>query len=535
MSLDALYRIADLVAHSREPEEIYGPAVNAMIAATGSDRAALLLFDDAGVMRFRASRSLTEGYRKAVEGHSPWTADSKDPAPLLVADVAAETSLGALQDTILAEGIRSLGFLPLGRPGRLLGKFMVYYDQPHAFTETELKVAAMVCHYVAFALDRAQDEADIQDLLDRERVARHQAESLNRAKDDFLAVLSHELRNPLSVIIHAVSVLDHTSPREPVAAKAQDVIRRQTAHLARLLDDLLDAAKIGRGHLELKLEVTNLRSAVAAAVEKLAHRFVEQHQALQVSVPDYLVNVAGDPTRLQQVIANLLDNASKYTPESSSIWLTLDVEADDAVIRVRDNGPGISISQQQSIFDPFIQGRAPRTSGGLGIGLSLVKRIVELHKGTVDVQSGHAGAEFTVRLPLTAETPPTPPDLANITVLRQRVVLIEDNDDSREALVTAFRLLGHEIQAASTGQVGIELVLRGQPRHVLVDIGLPDIDGYEVARRLRQRLGNRVRLIALTGFGQQTDRQRSAEAGFDAHIVKPVDPAEILRILTGSV
>src|SRR6185436_8793128 len=177
---------------------------------------------------------------------------------------------GALQDTILAEGIRSLGFLPLGRPGRLLGKFMVYYDQPHAFTETELKVAAMVCHYVAFALDRAQD--------------------------DFLAVLSHELRNPLSAIIHAVSVLDHTSPREPVAAKAQDVIRRQTAHLARLLDDLLDAAKIGRGHLELKLEVTDLRSAVAAAVEKLAHRFVEQHQALQVSVPDYVVSVAGDPT-----------------------------------------------------------------------------------------------------------------------------------------------------------------------------------------------------------------------------------------------
>ena len=158
-----------------------------LIAATGSDRAAILLFDNAGVMRFKASHSLSEGYRKAVEGHSPWTADSKDPAPILVADVAADTSLGALQDTILAEGIRSLGFIPLGRPGRLLGKFMVYYDQPHDFTETELKVAAMVCHYVAFGLDRAQDETDIQDLFDRERVARHQAEALNRAKDDFLA------------------------------------------------------------------------------------------------------------------------------------------------------------------------------------------------------------------------------------------------------------------------------------------------------------------------------------------------------------
>ena len=202
---------------------------------------------------------------------------------------------------------------------------------------------------------------------------------------------------------------------EPVATKAQDVIRRQAAHLARLLDDLLDAAKIGRGHLELRLEVTDLRSAVAAAVEKLAHRFVEQHQALQVSVPDHVVSVAGDPSRLQQVIANLLDNASKYTPESSSIWLTLDVEANHAVIRVRDNRPGIPINQQQSIFEPFTQGGAPRTTGGLGIGLSLVKLIVELHKGTVDVQSANAGTEFTVRLPLTSETPPTAPDLAKIT------------------------------------------------------------------------------------------------------------------------
>jgi signal transduction histidine kinase len=534
MSLDALYRIADLVAHTREPEEMYGPAVDAMIAATGSDRAALLLFDGAGVMRFKASRFLSEGYRKAVEGHSPWTADSKDPAPILVADVAAEASLGPLRNTILAEGIRSLGFIPMGRPGRLLGKFMVYYNEPHEFSETELQVAAMVCHYVAFGLDRAKDEADIQDLLDRERVARHQAEALNRAKDDFLAVLSHELRNPLGAIINAVSVLDRASRREPFATKAQDVIRRQTAHLARLLDDLLDAAKIGRGHLELRLEVTDLRSPAAAAVEKLSYQFAEKHQALQVSVPDHAVSVEGDPNRLQQVIANLLDNASKYTPEAGSIWLRLDVEANHAVIRVRDNGPGIPVSQHRFIFDPFTQGGAPRTPGaGLGIGLGLVKRIVELHTGTVDVQSGNAGTEFTVRLPLTVETPPTAPDLASVTVRRQRVVLIEDNDDGREALVTALGLLGHEIQAARTGQAGIELVLRGQPRHVLVDIGLPDIDGYEVARRLRFRLGNRVTLVALTGFGQQTDRQRSAEAGFDAHLVKPVDPAELLRLLAG--
>jgi signal transduction histidine kinase len=534
MSLDALYRVADLVAHVREPEEMYEPAVDAMIAATGADRASLLLFDAAGAMRFKASRGLSERYRKAVDGHSPWTSDSKDPSPIVVPDVAADDTLGPLRDTILAEGIRSLGFIPLGRPGRLLGKFMVYYDQPHDYTESELKIAAMVCHYVAFGLDRARDEEDIQNLLDRERAARHQAEALNRAKDEFLAVLSHELRNPLSAIVNAVSVLDTARPTEPVAITAQNVIRRQTGHLARLLDDLLDSARIGRGHLDLRLDVTDLRAPAQAAAEKLAHRFAEKHQSLEVSVSDRPVHVKGDPNRLEQVVANLLDNASKYTPESGSIWLGVAAEGDRGVVRVRDNGPGIPAPRHRSIFEPFTQGGAAGSSRGLGIGLSLVKRIVELHEGTVGVHSGGGGSEFVVSLPLTDERAPETPDPAIVKVRRQRVVLIEDNDDGRDALVTALRLLGHDVQGAGTGQAGIDLVLRSQPDHVLVDVGLPDIDGYEVARRLRLRLGNRVKLVALTGYGQPTDRRRSADAGFDAHLVKPVDPATLLRWLAGS-
>jgi len=535
MTLNALYRIADLVAHVREPEEIFEPAVDAMIAATGADRASLLLFDAGGVMRFKAWRLLSESYRRAVDGHSPWTSDSKDPAPLLIPDVAQDASLGQLRDTVLGEGIRSLGFIPVGRPGRLLGKFMVYFNQPHDYTETELKVAAMVCHYVAFGLDRVTAEAEIQDLLDREREARHQAEALNRAKDDFLAILSHELRNPLSAIVNAVSVLDHAGRQEPFATSAQSVIRRQTTHLARLLDDLLDAAKIGRGHLDVRLDATDLRAPSAAAVEKLSHRFSEKLQTLHVAVPDHAVYVRGDFNRLEQVVANLLDNASKYTPESGSIWLDVGVAGSHAVIRVRDNGMGIPPERRQSIFDPFTQGVAStsRARAGLGIGLSLVKRIVELHHGTVDVQGGEAGAEFIVRLPLTTERPPVEPAPTTETVLSRRVVVIEDNDDGREALVTALALMGHEVQAASTGAAGVELALRSQPTHVLVDIGLPDIDGYEVARGLRLRLGHRVRLIAVTGYGQPTDRQQAADAGFDAHLVKPIDPRVLLRALAG--
>ncbi len=536
MSLDALYRIADLVAHVREPEEIYEPAVDAMIAATGADRASLLLFDQAGVMRFVAWRGLSDGYRAAVDGHSPWAAETRDLAPILVPDVAADAALGPLREIILAEGIRSLGFIPLGRPGRLLGKFMVYYEAPHEYSELEMKVAAMVCHYVAFGIDRVQAELEIKELLDRERTARHEAERLNRAKDDFLAILSHELRNPLSAIVNAVGVLDQVNGRQPMAVKAQGVIRRQTTHLARLLDDLLDAAKIGRGHLEVRLETIDLRAAANAAVEKLSHRFRDKGQEFQLSLPERPVPVRGDANRLQQVLANLLDNASKYSPAGGRIALTLDVDGEQAVLRVRDDGIGIPADRRRTIFEPFTQGHPRHSGGGLGVGLSLVKRIGDLHGGTIEVGDAPdgPGSEFTVRLRLTAEPLSAATIPAASLPAGRRLVLIEDNDDGREALAMALRTAGHHVEVAASGEAGIELALRGRPDYVLVDIGLPDLDGYAVAQALRPRLGHKVKLVALTGYGQQQDRRQSAAAGFDLHLVKPVAPGDVLRILAGT-
>ncbi|HZP36916.1 MAG TPA: ATP-binding protein [Methylomirabilota bacterium] len=536
MSLESLYRIADLVAHVRDPEEIYEPAVDAMIAATGANRASLLLFDQAGVMRFKAWRNLSDRHRAAVDGHSPWTPDARDPAPVLVPDAAADASPGALREAILAEGIRSLGFFPLGRPGRLLGTFMVYYDAPHDFSPLELQIAAMVCHYVAFGLDRVRAEIEITELLDRERAARHDAEMLNRAKDDFLAILSHELRNPLNAIVNAVGVLDQVDGRQPMAVKAQNLIRRQTTHLARLLDDLLDAARIGRGHLEVRLETMDLRAAVGAAVEKLAHRYREKRQHLDVALPQHPVPVRGDANRLQQVVANLLDNASKYSPESSRIGLALEVDAEHAVLRVRDTGIGIPADRRHTIFEPFTQGHPRHSSGGLGIGLSLVKRIVDLHGGAIQVDDGPDGhgSEFTLRLRLTTEPLPAAAGATGPALGRRRLVLIEDNDDGREALAMALRAAGHHVEAAASGQAGIELALRGHPDYVLIDIGLPDVDGYVVAQALRPRLDRAVKLVALTGYGQMQDREQSAAAGFDLHLVKPVAPIDVLRILAGT-
>jgi len=533
MTLHALYRIADLVAHVRQPADIYEPAVDTMIAATRADRASILVFDDAGVMRFKAWRSLSEGYRRAVDGHSPWTPDTKNPTPIWIPDVSADRSLGPLRETILAEGIHALGFIPLGYHGRLLGKFMVYYDTPHDFSDLDLKVAEMVAHYVGFGLDRVRAKAAIAELGQRERAARREAESANHAKDDFLAMLSHELRNPLNALVNAVDVLEQTGSRDPVPAKARAVLRRQTAHLARLLDDLLDAAKVGRGHLEIRPELTDLSTIARQAVDHLSHRFDAKGQTLRVSVPDRPVVVKGDPARLEQVIGNLLDNASKYTPERGSIWLGLDVDSDAATLRVTDTGEGIPADRLHSIFDPFTQlnPTIARSAGGLGVGLSLVKRIVEMHRGSVEARSEGRGAQFIVRLPIVAELPPPPAEAGTSAPRPRRIVLIEDNDDGREAVTMALRALGLEVQAANTGQSGIELALRGRPDLVLIDIGLPDLDGYEVARVLRLRLGARVRLIALTGYGQQADRRRSEAAGFDTHLVKPVAPRDLFRLL----
>jgi signal transduction histidine kinase len=533
MTLHALYRIADLVAHVRHPADIYEPAVDAMIAATQADRASILVFDETGVMRFKAWRSLSEDYRKAVDGHSPWTADTKHPVPIWVPDVSTDPSLGPLRETILAEGIHALGFIPLGHHGRLLGKFMVYYDKPHDFSDLDFKVAEMVAHYVGFGLDRVRAETAIEELLARERTARREAESANHAKDDFLAILSHELRNPLNAIVSAVDVLDQAGSPDSIPAKARTVIRRQTAHLARLLDDLLDAAKVGRGHLEIRPELTDLRLVTREAVEHLSHRFSAKNQTLRMSLPDESVIVKGDPARLEQVVGNLLDNASKYTPDAGSIWVTLEVDPDEAILRVRDTGEGIPADRLHSIFDPFTQinPTLARSAGGLGVGLSLVKRIVEMHGGTVEAHSDGGGAELTIRLPVIAQHPSIPTERDAPVPIRQRIVLIEDNDDGREAVSMALRAMGHDVQATNSGQAGIELALRGRPDVVLIDIGLPDLDGYEVARVLRLQLGERVKLVALTGYGQLADRERSTDAGFNAHLVKPVAPRDIFRLL----
>ncbi len=542
-TMEILYRLADITGRAQGQRHVCEAALEAILAVAGASRASVLVFDASGIMRFMAWRGLSAAYRAAVNGHSPWSPDARDPSPILIGDVLTDPAVSALRDTITGEGIRALAFIPLVYQGRLLGKFMVYYDAPHAFSPDEVRLATTIAHHVAFGLARAQAEAAFEELLGRERAARQEAdaaradaERANQVKDEFLAMLAHELRNPLSVIVNAIAVIDASAALSGEPARAGAVVRRQTDHLTRLLDDLLDIARITSGRIELERERIDLREVVELALGAQQHGIDSKRQRLTAILPDRPLAVVGDSVRLQQVLGNLVNNASKYTHAGGAIRVTLAAEDGDAVLHVQDDGVGIPSEKLGSIFDLFSQANPSiaRTEGGLGIGLTLVKRVVELHGGVVRAHSDGPtrGAEFVVRLPLDETAggaqagPPAP-----VSVRPRRILVIEDHDDGREMLSTTLGLYGHDVFEAATGEAGIELAMRHGPDVILIDIGLPDLDGYQVGQRLRQKLGASVYLVALTGYGQPKDRALSQQAGFDAHLVKPVDPPTLAAIL----
>jgi PAS domain S-box-containing protein len=384
--------------------------------------------------------------------------------------------------------------------------------------------------------DRKLYERERETLLANERRARAEAQEANRSKDEFLAVLAHELRNPVGVIVNALAVLDESKELEPQFTRARSLMRRQTVHLARLLDDLLDVARIGRGHIDLERDFVDLRVILEQATESERHRIESKHQQLTLALGDNPAIILGDQLRLHQVVGNLLNNASKYTAPGGSIAISLTAEPENAIVSILDNGAGIPPDQLNAIFELFTQvsPTLAHTEGGLGIGLTLVKRLVEMHGGQVEARSRGLGqgSEFVVRLPLAqgAVQPSVRPS-ASKQLPACRVLVIEDNRDGREMLGLLLRMSGYEVLEAASGQEGIRLAQQYSPAIGLVDIGLPDIDGYEIARRLRQMVGSAIRLVAVSGYGQPQDRARSQQAGFDAHIVKPIDLSKLAEAL----
>jgi signal transduction histidine kinase/ActR/RegA family two-component response regulator len=377
------------------------------------------------------------------------------------------------------------------------------------------------------------ERGEVRYIMHRVEDVTDEMRSTNRAKDDFLAMLGHELRNPLAAIASATEILKRTGATTGTAGQSRAVIERQVRHLKRLVDDLVDAARVQGGKVTLNRRPVDLAEAVRQAVSTLQGTGESTEHVVQVDAEPVGVNV--DPTRLEQILVNLLTNAVKFTPVGRAIRVHVRAEADTAVLVVEDEGIGISDEIAPRIFDLFFQGErtAARSEGGLGIGLTLVKTLTELHGGTVEARSAGRGlgAMFTVRLPKVPIPSSATRRAARTPAMRRRVLVIEDNDDARDMLKTFLILEGHDVLEATNGADGVKILMSERPDVAFIDIGLPVMDGYEVARTARRQADHATLLVALTGYGQAEDRQRSYDAGFDDFVVKPVDPARLTQIL----
>ena len=426
-------------------------------------------------------------------------------------------------------GIRSYASTPLVAGERLLGTLSFASRTRDVFEPDDIEFLQTMSHYVTSAYERLR-------LIEQLRYQ-------DRLKDEFLATLAHELRNPLAPIRTGVQLVRMAGHNPALIEKTSPMMERQVDHMVRLVDDLLDVSRISRNKLELRKEQVELSAVIQSALETSRPLIEAASHELTVSVPSDPILLDADAVRLAQAFSNLLNNAAKYTPGGGHILLTADTEDGEVVVRVRDNGVGIPADKLPRIFEMFVQvdSSIGQSHGGLGIGLSLASRLVQMHGGTISAHSDGVdkGSEFVVRLPAAMVSRPSANGQTGtpeaVRAISRRILVVDDNRDSAEALATMLKLLGHDVATAHDGLAAVEGVRTFQPDVALLDIGMPNISGYEAARLIRQQPGGAdVFLVALTGWGHDSDKRRSQEAGFDAHLVKPADLAAIEKLLHAS-
>jgi PAS domain S-box-containing protein len=424
-------------------------------------------------------------------------------------------------------GIRAYACNPLIAEGRLLGTLSFASRSKDEFEPDEIEFLQTICRYVTAAYERVRLIRQLRDTDQR--------------KDEFLATLAHELRNPLAPIRNALEIMRVTGvDAATVQQAARMMIERQLSQMVRLIDDLLDVSRITRGRLGMRKERVDLRSLVRSAVDTSRPLIDASSHELEIALPDEDVYLDADPVRLAQVFSNLLNNAARYTDRGGRISLTASTEANEVVVVVRDTGMGIPPAALRTIFDMFTQVDQTLThsQGGLGIGLTLVKRLVELHDGRVTAHSEGLGkgATFVVRLPLAApveaQEPVVARDGARVHTITRRVLVADDNRDAAESMGMLLRLMGNEVRTVHDGMEAVEEAETFHPDVILLDIGMPRLNGYDAARRIRgQRWSEGTMLVALTGWGQEEDKRLATEAGFDKHFTKPVNPADLERLI----
>jgi PAS domain S-box-containing protein len=644
------------ISRSRTAEHIYAAALEALESGLGVTRASILLFDPDGVMRFKAWRGLSDRYRAAVEGHTPWTPDTRDAEPIVVPNVRHDPSLQPFLATIEAEGIAAMGFIPLVSLGGVIGKFMLYFDEPHDLSLDDLQLAGVVAAQVAFAVERTRAEESARrheerlrfaldaasmgtwdwDLAsgmvewsdglerlhglpagsfdgtfgsyereihpdDRERVllasrkaieqgapyeveyrmvapdgtvrwvegkgrveydgtrpvrmsgvcmlvTRRKeaelaklasAEDANRLKDEFLATLSHELRTPLNAILGWVQVLkaDGLSPER--VQHAFEIIGRNARLQARLIEDILDVSRIISGKLEIERAPVHAAHLLDTVIGGVLPAAEAKHIRVSRRIADDLPPAEGDPRRLQQVFGNVLSNAIKFTPEGGAIEVSCQsAGGDSTLIEITDSGAGIAPEFLPFVFDRFRQGdsRATRKHGGLGLGLAIARHLIEAHGGSITAHSAGPGQGTRISIHLPNASGPVfdarlrglqsrPPELR---LDGTTIVVVDDQSDSAEVLValltrTGARVLeyGHAAEALQSFSVlPVDLLI--------ADIAMPDMDGYELITRVRDR-HPRVPAVAVSAYARPQDRKRAFDAGYDGYCAKPVDTGELLR------
>jgi signal transduction histidine kinase/CheY-like chemotaxis protein len=429
-------------------------------------------------------------------------------------------------------GLTSMMAVPLIASERKLGTLTFCYSAASGrrYAQRELRLAEELARRTAMVVENAK--------------LYHALQEADRRKDEFLAMLSHELRNPLAPILNAVQLLQLQKGENSVQRAARAIIERQVGQLTYLVDDLMDVSRAITGRIQLRQEQVTLSGIVERAVETARPLIDQRRHDLTVSLPPDPICLYADASRLEQVVTNLLTNAAKYTNNGGRIWLSVQQEGDQAVLRVRDAGLGITPAFLPHVFGLFTQAErsSDRSQGGLGIGLALVKRLVEMHGGTIGVSSTLGqGSEFVVRLPLWKEeggrmkdeSNPGPSGSAFIPHPSSlKVLVVDDNVDAATVLEMLLGKSGHRVWKAHTGPAALAAALDYRPDVILLDIGLPELDGFEVAKRIRQQPAlHDIVLVAMTGYGGETDRQRSQEAGFDHHLAKPADFGKVQQIL----
>ena len=534
---ERLQRLTGELSRAIGAEDAARVVIHEMRDLAGVDAGGVMLFDETGT---KIERFFIEGDPEGAQrAKATLTIDSRAP----ICDAARTGELvwvvGAdeiqrryphLVEQRMMVDAKTWGGLPITFEGRTLGAIGFRGSHERDLTDEERGLLLALGRQCGQAMERAR-------LHDATLAARADAERANRAKDDFLAMLGHELRNPLSPILSAIQLMRIRG--ESGSVREQDIIERQVKHLIHLVDDLLDISRITRGKVELDRRPQKVSTLVAKAVEIATPLMQEREHELSVSLPPDDVWLDIDEVRMAQVLTNLLSNAAKYTDRGGRIELRVERAAAGIVVRVRDNGAGIAPELLPRVFDLFVQGyqTSERSQGGLGVGLALVRTLVEMHGGTVHAASAGLGrgSELTVSLPV-LETKRTRLATSDglrslrdrLTVSPRRILVVDDNVDAASLLCDLLRSVGHDVQMAHDGPAALELQPVFEPEIAILDIGLPGMDGYDLATTLRERAGATIALIAVTGYGQEQDRLRAERAGFGSHFVKPVALARLL-------